>query len=678
MTQSQLSPFDLLGLPDLQRQIAAHLLRHGPASAEVLAQALDRPLPEVRDAVAELTLRGAVRLSGGGRLQIALGRSRSRTLSPRLWHALLTTDRSYSAQEIATLHTSMPFLQFARARLGEFADHGRGHALRVKAFATQLGHLLGLTPTERHLLRAAALFHDVGNAVDRGRHNLISQQAVEDLAASGELPFSAGEADLIGLLCRWHRRDYDPERHDSLAGEPVRTGYLASILRIADALDIDHRRFDYTERLMRVLEFFYPQELPFWTSHEEILGVRIRANPGIVLQVFVRERREIESNLQIAMLREELAGTPLDWSMQLVPVRDGQPGSPAVARIDRPALLVFPFEPHSLVMAALSRRQLRAAGLDVELFAYPDTAGGSAWLWGEALPGLLPDCFAHLVVIGDRPDPTALRARPSEVERWQQAGVPASLLNRHEANWPAFHALRRSGAEIILGGDWAYFWGQAISPSDLAWGRVAALCTRDPTQSIVDLGMEEMAVARGLLKVVYDAAARPASDTAGWAALAEPILDRIAGDDAATGRAYFAAQAGDFAQTWGQAAAPYRVEGRVLLFEDSPGVLPQSNYWVMEAAIEAQGRTLDRGICFNTPYAIATWRVPDAGGQGESDAVELLAINHWCEEEAIPIRLLCPPDLDPPPAGHEGCVYLCLPAGRAQAVVQALIDACNR
>jgi hypothetical protein len=677
MSRTQASPLDLLSLPDLQRRIATYLLRQGPASPDALAQVLDLPLADIREALDALAQQGAVLLSARGDARIRLGRTRRRTLPARLSSSLLATDRCYSTQQIATLRASLPFLQFARARLGQFADHGSGHALRVRSFATQLGYLMGLTQAERHLLWAASLFHDVGNAVDRDRHHLISQQAVQDLAAAGEVPFNASEAELVGTLCRWHRKDYNPERQDSLAGESIRTGLLASVLRVADAMDIDQRRSDYTRRLMHVLEFFYPGELKYWTSHRAILGVRVRSDPHITLQVVVQGDEQIGQNLQIVLLRKDLAGTPLDWSIELIPITPWQAPA-AVARASgggSPALLVFPFEPHSLVMAALSRRQLRAAGLGVELLCYPDTPGGSAWLWGETLTDLSPESFARLVVIGDRPDLTVFPARLRTVDRWQQAGVPVSLLNRHEANWSALQALRRSGAEIILGGDWAYFWGQAVSPSDLAWGRVAALCSRDFTLPEVTLQAEERAAAQGLLKAVYDAAEEPAGDTEGWAALAEPILDRIAGDDAGAGWSYFVDRANAFRATWGRAAIPSRIVGRVLLFDDGPGVAPQSDYWAMEAAIEAQGRALERSICFHIPYAIATRRM--AGAPGE-EMVELLAMSHWREEEAVPIRLLCPPDLDPPPAGHEGCVYLCLPAQRAQEVVQALVDACNR
>ena len=62
----------------------------------------------------------------------------------------------------------------------------------------------------------------------------------------------------------------------------------------------------------------------------------------------------------------------------------------------------------------------------------------------------------------------------------------------------------------------------------------------------------------------------------------------------------------------------------------------------------------------------------------DGEAVELLAINHWREEQAYPIRLLYPADLGPPPAGNEGSVRVRLPAAQADGVVRALLGACNQ
>jgi hypothetical protein len=670
MSDTDFSILDVLDLPDLEGEVVIQLARHGPADVTTLATALDQEPVDIQDALDALAAKGRVRVSDNGLADVALGRVGSRTTLPaQMWPALLATDRLYSEQEIATLRTAVPILQFARAKMSEFADHGPSHVLRVKSFATQLGYVLGLSPAEQHLLRAGALFHDVGNVVERDRHHIISQETVEKLAASGELPFSSTEATLVGLICRWHRKEYDPERSDDLDGETVRTGLLASIMRVADAMDIDHRRSDYTDQFRRVLEFFYPHKLPYWTSLEEILGVRIYCNPAVNLQVFTRGR--LAENIQIDMLRNDLGTTPLDWSVQEVSVDNapsgGQTGSsgPTDGR-GQLALLAFPFDLHSLVMVALSRKNLLAAGYEVELLCYPDTADGPAWLWGKALAETNPDDFVRLVVVDDRPDSSTNAALLETIERWRSAEVTISVLNRHEANWSRLPDLRQYDVEVVLGGDWAYFWGDPRSQTDLAWGRIAALCTRDPTQSTVGLSAEEQAVTQGLLKAVYDAADQTARDVAGWSALAEPILDRIAADD----RAYFAGQAGDFAATYAAAIAPGRLDGRVIVFDQPPGEFPQAYYWVLESAIERRGRTPEQGIRFNVPYAIASW--------SEGNVAEILAISHWREEDAVPIRLLYPTDLGPPPTGNESTIRVRLPAAQVETVIQAVVNACNR
>lgn len=668
MSDARNKPVNLLGLPPLQRRILIYLSREGPANDADLAETLDHNLAEVKQALAALTEQGHLRLTGDGRAEPSLGRTRRRALPARLWPALLAGNRLYSIQEIATLRTALPILQFARAKMSEFADHGPGHVLRVKSFATQLGYVLGLTLTEQHLLRAAAVFHDVGNMIDRASHHIISQDTVISLTQAGELPFSNSEASLVGLLCRWHRKEYDPDRRDLLRDESIRTGLLASILRVADAMDIDHRRSDYTDRFAWVLQFFYARELPFWTSLEEILGLRIRCGPQVELQVFTQGRPA--NNIQIEMLRRDLAGTPLPWSVREIdlPARadPGEPGRGCISPAqNRPALLVFPFDPHSLVMAALSRQNLQAAGHPVELLCYPDTPAGPAWLWQESLPARDPARFARLVVINDRPDPDLTGYILATVGSWQAAGATVSLLNRHESNWARLPDLLLLGAETILGGDWACFWGLPASSAALTWGRIAALCTRDPTQSAKLPTAAEQSMTEGLLKVVYDGMAQAAVDEAGWTALAEPVLTRVEHND----ETYFAAQALDFTAAYATPPEPGLVEGRVLRFTQPPPALPQAYYWALEKAIEAHGRGPGRGFCFNVPYALATW--PDG------NAVELLAINHWRDEESIPIRLLYPADSGPPPEGNENVIRVRLPAAQAPALVQALLKACN-
>lgn len=664
MSQSNPLLLNLLTLPPLERKIVVYLARQGPADAATLAEALGRDSAEVQTVLTALVEQGHLYLSAEGQVDINLGQTRPRTLPARLWPALTASNRLYSAQEIATLRTAIPILQLARAKLSEFADHGPGHALRVKSFATQLGYLLGLTPTEHHLLRAGALFHDVGNIVERERHHLISQETVHKLTASAELPFSTREAELVGLLCRWHRRDYEPGRQDELGGEIVRTGLLASILRVADAMDIDQRRADYPDHLTHFIHFFYHEEARHWDSVKEILGVRIRCNPEVTLQVFTQGH--VQDNIQVAMLRQDIGSTSLAWALQEIGIIDAPNRLVSRNTPSRTALLVFPFDPHSLVMAALSRKNLTSAGYVVELLCYPDTVEGVTWLWQETLPGRTLASYAHLVVINDRPALPANTFEQKIVAQWRAAGVAVTFLNRHEANWTRLPDLLQLGVEVTLGGDWVYFWGDPASQADLVWGRIAALCTRDPTQSTVGLTAEEQTLTRGLLNVVFDTIERSPDDIAAWSALAEPILARIEADN----RAYFTGQAQDFVAHYATPPEPSRVDGQVLYFAQSPGGFPQAYYWLLEAAIEQYGRVWERGIHFKIPYAIATWL--------DGDAVEVLAINHWRDEAAIPIRLLYPAELGSLIEGNEGAIRVHLAADQAEGAIQALITACNR
>lgn len=246
------------------------------------------------------------------------------------------------------------------------------------------------------------------------------------------------------------------------------------------------------------------------------------------------------------------------------------------------------------------------------------------------------------------------------------------MLNRHEANWSRLPHLLQLGVHVALGGDWAYFWGDQAEEHDLFWGQMAALATRDPFQATAGLTVEEDRIYQGLLKVIYDALTSaerqsPSAD-AGWSALATPILERIAADD----RTWFAAQAAAFGATYAMPPSKGETVGKVLRFDLETTTAQPTLFWGLERAIEATGRAPERGISFTIPYAIATWVDP-----GDTSMVELLAINHWREVEATPIRLLYPTDLGPAPEGNESALRVRIPSVLAAQVVQALIAACN-
>jgi hypothetical protein len=651
----------LFDLPDVEKDVYLFVVRHETAAPGDIAAATGYNVATVQQALASLREQG--RLSAdAGRAEANLGQTRPRTTLPLSLDATLTvSERLYTDQEISALRTAIPMLQFARARLSMFSDHGPNHAFRVKSFAAQLGSALDLTVAEHHLLRAGAMWHDIGNVVDRERHHLISQETVEKLTAQGKLPYTPKEAQIIGLLCRWHRREYDAHRVDHLRGEQIRTGLLASILRVADAMDLDYRRSDYGERFHEILRFFYDDEWHFWAPMFDVAGIRVRCGSPTRLQIFTKEAGS-DDNILIEMLRNDLNATPLDFQIDVLAL--DRP--PAIEGTGGTVLLAFPFAPHSLIMAARNRLQLQRAGYTVECLCYPDTYEAAAWLWRDTLPDIEAKRYARLVVVGDRTGPDVAEHRLSVLRQWREQAVAITLLNRHEATWTGLPALINLGVDVVLGNDWSYYWQDALTTRDVAWGRVAAACTREVVMA-TGLAAADERVAAGLLAAVFDACATPADDTAGWLALAEPIMERIAADDLR----YFGERAESFQHTYANAVVPGSRVGRVIVFDGAPGTMPQASYWPMEQAILQAGRKMERGIHFNAPYAVASWPV-------SKNAVDLLAITHWREEDAVPIRLHYPGGLAPAPQGDEHTIRARLPKMAASAIVAALVDACNQ
>ncbi len=672
MTNQKFSTFSLLDIPSREREVFLYLSRNGPCEAVSIAAALGRDISDIQSVLTALEQRSRIRQIDS-KYEVVLGTVTSHTQLPGyLWSAFLTTDRLYSEQEIAALRTAVPMLQFGRARLSQFTDHGPGHAFRVKAFSTQLGCILNLTTEEHHLLRAGAVLHDIGNVVDRERHHIISQETVEKMARAGMLPYNPKEAELVGLLCRWHRREYDPNRTDALRGHKIRTGLLASVLRIADALDIDYRRSDYGKKFRQVLDFFFHDELLHWNSLEEIYGVRIHCNPDVNIQVFTKGI--VSKNLQIGRLQEDIASTPLNLGIDEISVEKAAIGAqvlaPGVKRDNlsgQKAMVVFPFEPHSLVMAGLSLRNLNASGCTSKTLCYANTSDAPKRLWEEILLNIDRGDCDHLIVINDRPDYRLTTTVLQTIRALRAQNISIYMLNRHEANWQRTQELLKVGVDIVLGGDWAYFWGKPFDTSVFTWGRVAALCTRDPTQGTVEITDEEHSLTRGLIAHVYEAIAQAnIKAPVDWGELARPILERIAENDFT----YFSRKANEFLKTYGMPFTPDRIEGKVGIVEQPSGDFPAVNYWMMEATIEKYGRAPVRNMQFNLPYILSIWT------RGEN--VELLAINHWRDDTAIPIRLLYPDLLGPTPRGNECTVRVTIPREKSAVIIQALKNACNQ
>jgi exopolyphosphatase / guanosine-5'-triphosphate,3'-diphosphate pyrophosphatase len=121
--------------------------------------------------------------------------------------------------------------------------HARHVARLAVSLFDQLEDLHGLGARDRRFLATAAILHDVGGFVSYKGHHKHSQY----LISRSELPgFTPKEMLLVGTIARYHRKGPPSSLHPEFALLPPverqRVRRLSALLRIADALDKEHRQ----------------------------------------------------------------------------------------------------------------------------------------------------------------------------------------------------------------------------------------------------------------------------------------------------------------------------------------------------------------------------------------------------------------------------------------------------
>lgn len=120
-----------------------------------------------------------------------------------------------------------------------------GHATKVADLAGQLfdqtAALHGLGARHRLRLEAAALLHDIGYFISIQKHHKHSFYIIANSEIVG---FSPEERLLVACIARYHRKSAPAPDHEEFLSLPKKdraaVRALASILRIADALDKEH------------------------------------------------------------------------------------------------------------------------------------------------------------------------------------------------------------------------------------------------------------------------------------------------------------------------------------------------------------------------------------------------------------------------------------------------------
>jgi exopolyphosphatase/guanosine-5'-triphosphate,3'-diphosphate pyrophosphatase len=169
----------------------------------------------------------------------------------------------------------------AALALGRRFHFDERHGVHVGVLAMRLfedlATLHGLPLSARRLLEAAAILHDVGNAVSFHKHHKHTFY----LVANADMPgFSNRERELVATVARYHRRSTpDRERADLShlsTAELALVRKLAALLRVANALDSSHQQPIRDVRaavqngtVALRLELVAPADLELWDVERE-------------------------------------------------------------------------------------------------------------------------------------------------------------------------------------------------------------------------------------------------------------------------------------------------------------------------------------------------------------------------------------------------------------------------
>ncbi|MDI1432802.1 HD domain-containing protein [Polyangium sorediatum] len=131
-------------------------------------------------------------------------------------------------------------------RLGRRYHFDEAHGMLVARFATRLFDELSarhrMSPRDRILLHAASLLHDVGDFVRYEGHHKHSYYLIVHADLMG---LSPPEREIVANVARYHRKSPPQLDHDNFRTlsreDRAKVKAMAAILRVADALDREHR-----------------------------------------------------------------------------------------------------------------------------------------------------------------------------------------------------------------------------------------------------------------------------------------------------------------------------------------------------------------------------------------------------------------------------------------------------
>jgi len=528
------------------------------------------------------------------------------------------------SKEVQVYMASLPYMEAAKdlANSLQMNDHGPLHAQRVHSITKQICSLFSLTPHEQSLVLASALLHDIGMANNREDHHNASYQLIKDMTLNKELPFDQDEAEIVATLCKWHRKEYDP--HLNCSKRNIRLGLLASILRLADGMDLDYRRSDEFAKKENIIDKFHGKQKPHHLSVLNILALRFYISQMEVrIELFLNEFEH--ASLQLNRLVKEMVQTPISWPIQIIPVHNNVFEDSLINESNNRKAIIFSYcNPHGAITSAISKRQLDSLGFETNIVFDYERTGYASKFWNKYFLNWDFDdidlvVILDLYILEEQFDAVLQKIKENSHCHWTYA----SVLDTTNSN---ITKMVSSGINILLGDERALFAGNSIDADSFFWMKIAGLSNSDDhILSSSTITEEEYKISRGIKHAVWELI-----DQKKEAESYNKIVHQIINNE----KELFVQRESLWKTVIDEKTPKYTQYGRVIVL-DTAKLAGRFIYDIASHVIETQGLLPYEDNEFATPFVI--YRTPSSRG------IMILFFSHFNNiNKAFPVKYFVP------------------------------------
>lgn len=519
-----------------------------------------------------------------------------------------------------------PILSKIAQEQWNMTDHGPIHADIVSKRVQQLSYLTELSSVERGPLKAAALLHDIGMIKGRDAHGKKSHEMILEFSREGELPFNETTARIIGKLCESHSGDYDPFEIVHAGGAKIRIGLMASLLRIADAMDMAVGR-NADEEDIELIKKHREESHIHHASLRPIKGVRLLIrNNQITIEVFAEDAKLAGS--QILNLCREVSETPMCWGTTVHSVRRSVGPQTQVKPSYRRALIISYFGLHGIISAAITKNNFLAKGIEADIICGSKTTNNVIDFWKNGFPkiDIAPYdviVFTHLPI--DILDPQLALLKLAPVKNM---GKDVFYSHHLETDLNILPSMINAGVQVAIGDPSTCFFGDALTEDMFFWARMSAICNRDRNQLRVELTPEEDKIHEGLEVLFFKMI-----NEEGFLSTEEVIAHIIADH-----REFFTNYASELDELYDIEDIIVETNGKVILIDNVSGISGRLLYPLVEKIQSQAGyERLGRKPRLKYPYGIVK--------RTRDNKVSVLFQSAW-QTDDLPIKYLIPYEED--------------------------------